>query len=277
LNISQPAISQNIHALEDYYGAKLFERSSKKVELTQAGATLYSYATEILELHRIAKRAVSDLVELVTGKLTIGASFTVGEYVLPRLLAAFTRKYPDVKFSVNIGNTEYVHEHARENSIDIGLVEGLVEDPQLEITKFLDDELILIVSKNHPLAGASINPEEIAVKLKDVPFIIREEGSGTRLAVEQALERLHFNPSNTITLGSTQAIKEAVEANLGITMLSKWTLRKELKLGSIKPIRCCNPITRGFYLLLHKEKFQSRACAEFAKFILDQDLTPILA
>lgn len=82
------------------------------MELTQAGATLYGYATEILELHRVAERAVSDLVELVTGKLTIGASFTVGEYVLPRLLAAFTRRYPEVKFTVTIGNTEFVHEHA---------------------------------------------------------------------------------------------------------------------------------------------------------------------
>lgn len=247
------------------------------MELTQAGATLYAYAREILDLHRIAKRAVSDLVELVTGKLTIGASFTVGEYVLPRILAAFTRKYPDVKFSVIIGNTEFVHEHARDSSIDVGLVEGLVDDPQLEVTKFLDDELILIVSKNHPLAGASVSPEELEAKLKDVPFIIREEGSGTRLAVEKALEKLKFKPNNMIVLGSTQAIKESVEANLGVTMLSKWTLRKEIKLGSIKPIRCCNPFKRGFYLIQHKDKFQSRACAEFIRFILEQDLAAILS
>jgi len=248
------------------------------VELTQAGTTLYGYATEILELHRIAKRAVSDLVDLVTGNMTIGASFTVGEYVLPRLLAEFTHRYPEVKFSVTIGNTELVHEHARDTSIDIGLVEGLVEDSQLKVAKFLDDELILIVSKNHPLLAdtTSINPEEMMLKFKNVPFIFREEGSGTRLAVEKALQRLNFKPEHIITLGSTQAIKEAVEANLGITMLSKWTLRKELKLGSIKPIRCCDPITRGFYLLQHKEKFQSRATAEFVKLILQQDLKAIL-
>ncbi|WP_449240349.1 LysR substrate-binding domain-containing protein [Desulfoscipio gibsoniae] len=247
------------------------------MELTQAGATLYGYATEILELHRVAERAVSDLVELVTGKLTIGASFTVGEYVLPRLLAAFTRRYPEVKFTVTIGNTEFVHEHARDSSIDIGLVEGLVEDPQLKVTKFLDDELILIVSKNHSLADTiSIDPEEISIKFKSIPFLSREEGSGTRLAVEKALQRLNYHPEHIITLGSTQAIKEAVEANLGVTMLSKWTLRKELKLGSIKPIRCCDPITRGFYLLQHKEKFQSRATAEFVKLILQRDLAAVL-
>ncbi|WP_006522398.1 LysR substrate-binding domain-containing protein [Desulfoscipio gibsoniae] len=247
------------------------------MELTQAGATLYGYATEILKLHKAAERAVSDLVDLVTGNLTIGASLTVGEYVLPRLLAAYTRRYPDVKFFVTIGNTEFVHEHARDTSIDIGLVEGIVEDPQLKVTNFLNDELILITSKNHPLADSTfIKPEEMAVKFKDTPFLFREEGSGTRLAVEKALKSLKFKPEHVITLGSTQAIKEAVEANLGITMLSKWTLRKELKLGSIKPIRCCDPITRGFYLLQHKEKFQSRATAEFVKLILSEDLTTIL-
>ena len=228
-------------------------------------------------MHRVAKRAVSDLVELVTGHLNIGASFTVGEYILPRILAAFTTRFPDVKFSVTIGNTEFVHESAREDSIDIGLVEGEVDDTQLEVNKFLYDELVFIVSKNHPLAGVSVKPEEIATRIKDLPFIIREEGSGTRLAVEKALENLNFQPSSLITLGSTQAIKESVEANLGVSMLSRWTLRKEIKLGFIKPIRCCNPITRGFYLIQHNEKFQSRACAEFKKFILESDLTNILS
>lgn len=230
-----------------------------------------------MDLHRIAKRAVSDLVELVTGHLNIGASFTVGEYILPRILAAFTAKFPDVKFSVTIGNTEYVHESSREDSIDIGLVEGEVDDPQLEVNKFLHDELVFIVSKNHPLAGATIKPEDIGSRIKDIPFIIREEGSGTRFAVEKALESLDFHPSHVITLGSTQAIKESVEAGLGLSMLSRWTLRKEIKLGLIKPIRCCNPITRGFYLIQHNEKFQSRACAEFKKFILESDLTSILS
>ncbi len=276
--MSQPAISQHVHSLEEYYGAKLFERSSKRVELTQAGSTLYLYAKEILGLHRVAKRAVSDLVEMVTGTLTIGASFTVGEYVLPRLMAAFSRKFPDVKFSVTIGNTEFVHERARENSIDIGLVEGMVEDPHLRISKFLDDEMIFIVSREHPLAGAGyLEQVEAAEKLGDAVFIIREEGSGTRLAMENMLRRLNFTPAHIITLGSTQAIKEAVEANLGISMLSKWTLSKELKLGSLKPMRIKDfYTTRGFYLIQHKEKFESRACEEFCRFVTDQDLTGVL-
>jgi len=215
---------------------------------------------------------------MVTGTLTIGASFTVGEYVLPRLMAAFSRKFPDVKFAVTIGNTEFVHERARENSIDIGLVEGMVEDPQLKISKFLDDELVFIVSQGHALASAGyLEQAQVAEMLGDAVFIIREEGSGTRLAMENMLGRLEFSPAHIITLGSTQAIKEAVEANLGISMLSKWTLRKELKLGSLKPLRIKNFYAiRGFYLIQHREKFASRACDEFCQFVLDHDLTGVL-
>jgi len=278
LNISQPAISQHIHALEDYYGAKLFERSSKKVELTQAGYTLYQYAKEIMELHRLAKRAVSDLVDLVTGRLTIGASFTIGEYVLPRLLAAFSRKYPDVKFSVTIGNTEFVRERTRESGIDLGLVEGLVDDAQLINEQFLVDELILVVSKHHPLARvSSIGKQEIADQLRNDTFIMREEGSGTRSTVDKVLQNLGIEPAHVITLGSTQAIKEAVEVNLGVTMLSKWTLNKELKLGSLKPVRIKDyDVTRGFYLIQHRDKFQSKACAEFTRFLREEKLISIL-
>lgn len=274
LNMTQPAISQHIHALEEYYGVKLFERSSKKVELTQAGTILYNYARNILDQHQKAKRAVSDLVDTVTGKLTIGASLTIGEYVLPRLLATFARKYPDVEFSVWIGNTEMVHERTREGSIDIGLVEGLIEDPQLHIKTFLQDEMVLVAPVLHPLAAKSnISRDD----LKECVFVIREEGSGTRLSVEELFQKAGFRPERIITLGSTQAIKEAVEAGMGITILSKWCVRKELLLGSLKLLRIKGlEIPRLFFLVKLKDKFQSRAGDEFVKFINSEDLPRIL-
>ncbi|MCL6478799.1 MAG: LysR family transcriptional regulator [Peptococcaceae bacterium] len=274
LNMTQPAISQHIHALEEYYGVKLFERSSKKVELTQAGSILYNYAGEILGLHQVARKAVSDLVDTVTGKLTIGASLTIGEYVLPRLLATFARKYPDVEYSVLVGNTELIHERTREGTIDIGLVEGVVEDSQLNIKTFLPDELVLVAPVLHPLAAkSSVSRED----LKEYVFVIREEGSGTRLAVEEFFQKAGFMPEKIITLGSTQAIKEAVEAGLGITILSKWCLRKELLLGSLKLLRVKGvEIPRWFFLIQLKDKFQSRACDEFVKFITCEDLLQIM-
>lgn len=225
-------------------------------------------------MHKAAKRAVADLMELVTGKLTIGASLTIGEYILPRLLAAFSQRYPEVKYTVTIGNTEFIHERALEGSIDVGLVEGHIEDSQLTITEFLQDEMVLIVSKQHLLARKKyVVPEDLGT----VTFVMREEGSGTRLAVEEVLHELHLRPAKIITLGSTQAIKEAVEAGLGVSFLSKWALRKELQMGTLKAVRVKDiNMTRGFYLISRKDRFESKACNEFRKYISQPDILELL-
>lgn len=242
--------------------------------MTQAGVALYSYAREILDLHKAAKRAVADLMELVTGKLTIGASLTIGEYILPRLLAAFSQRYPEVKYTVNIGNTEFIHERALEGSIDIGLVEGHIEDNQLHIEEFLLDEMVLVLSKQHYLAKKKYVKSE---DLSNVTFVMREEGSGTKLAMEEMLHEIALEPARVITLGSTQAIKEAVEAGLGVSFLSKWALRKELKLGTLKAVRVKDiNITRGFYLIRHRERFESKACNEFRNYICQVGVQDLL-
>jgi len=228
---------------------------------------LYNYAREILDLHRAARRAVADLMERVTGKLTIGASLTIGEYILPRMLAAFSRSYPEVAYSVIIGNTELIHERALEGSVDIGLVEGHIEDSHLVIEEFLQDEMVLVVSKQHLLARKKYVVRE---DLETVPFVMREEGSGTRLALEEVLREISLKPVKIITLGSTQAVKEAVEAGLGISFLSKWALRKEIQLGSLKVVRVKDiSITRGFYLIRNQARFESRAGSEFRRYILE--------
>lgn len=274
LNMTQPAISQHIQALEEYYRAVLFEKSGKRVELTPAGAALYTHAREILDLHKASKQAVADIVELVTGKLTIGASLTIGEYILPRMMAAFSQRHPKVNFSVIIGNTEFIHERALEGSIDIGLVEGHIEDNQLLVKEFLKDEMVLIVSKQHFLAKKKYVIRE---DLETVTFVMREEGSGTRLVLEEVLQEISLKPEKIITLGSTQAIKEAVEAGLGISFLSKWALRKELQLGTLKAVRVKDlNITRGFYLIKHKERPESKACSEFRRYILEVEIKELM-
>ncbi|MHB1043108.1 MAG: LysR family transcriptional regulator [Eubacteriales bacterium] len=273
-NLTQPDLSRHIQALEEYYGAVLFEKSGKGVELTPAGAALYTHAREILDLHRASRKAVADIVELVTGKLTIGASLTIGEYILPRMLAAFSQRYPKVNYSVIIGNTEFIHERALEGSIDFGLVEGHIEDKQLEVKEFLKDEMVLIVSKQHFLAKKKYVIRE---DLEAVTFVMREEGSGTRLALEEVLKEISLKPEKIITLGSTQAIKEAVEAGLGISFLSKWALRKELQLGTLKAVRVKDlNITRGFYLIRHKERLESKACSEFRRYILEVEIKELM-
>lgn len=273
-NLTQPDISRHIQALEEYYGAVLFEKSGKGVELTPAGAALYTHAREILDLYRASRKAVADIVELVTGKLTIGASLTIGEYILPRMLATFSQRYPKVNYSVIIGNTEFIHERALEGSIDFGLVEGHIEDKQLEVKEFLKDEMVLIVSKQHFLAKKKYVIRE---DLEAVTFVMREEGSGTRLALEEVLKEISLKPEKIITLGSTQAIKEAVEAGLGISFLSKWALRKELQLGTLKAVRVKDlNITRGFYLIRHKERLESKACSEFRRYILEVEIKELM-
>lgn len=235
---------------------------------------LYSHAKEILDLHKSAKRAVADLMGTVTGKLTIGASLTIGEYILPRMLASFSQGYPEVKYSVTIGNTEFIHERALEGSIDVGLVEGHIEDTQLIIKEFLQDEMVLIASKQHLLAKKKYVVHE---DLSAVTFIMREEGSGTRLALEEFLQEISLKPAKVITLGSTQAIKEAVEAGLGVSFLSKWALRKELQLGTLKVVRVKDMnITRGFYLIRHKDRFESKACNEFSKYISQVEIKELV-
>lgn len=271
LNLTQPAISQHIHALEEYYRVRLFDRSNKKVELTKAGSILYSYAKQILTLHQAAERAVTDLIELVKGKIVVGASMTIGEYVLPRLVGAFSNKFPEVELAMIIGNTAMVYEQTLEGNIDIGLVEGEVEEhSNLKVEPFLTDEMVLIVPPGHPLANEPfVTPEN----LRQCTFILREEGSGTRLITEDTLLQLNIQPARVIQLGSTEAIKQAVEAGLGISFLSKWVIRKELTLGTIKPVRLTDvAVTREFKIIRNRTKFQSRACEEFARYIVSDDV-----
>lgn len=265
LGLSQPAISQHIQALEEHYQARLFERSNRKVELTQAGTILYSYAQKILKLHQEAARAVSDLMGLVTGRIVVGASMTIGEYVLPGLLGAFARKYPEVELAMLTGNTAMILEQAVEGNIDLALVEGPVEHAQLVAEPFLTDEMVLIVPPGHPLSS---RPQVTARDLASCTIILREEGSGTRLVAEGVLKKLNVKPARVIQLGSIQAIKQAVEAGLGISFLSKLTIKKELALGTIKPVRLKDlTITREFKIVRHRTKFQSRACEEFCRFV----------
>lgn len=267
LNLTQPAISLQIQTLEDHYGVRLFERSNKRVELTRAGEILYKYAMQILRLHHEAHQSINDLMGLVTGRLLIGASLTVGEYVLPHLLAIFTKTYPEVSVEVFIGNTEEIAEQALSNTIDLGLVEGPINKNRLFITPFMEDEMMLIVPTMHPLAD---HPYVEVNDLLDETFILREAGSGTRFAMEELLHELNIEPKKVIQLGSTQSIKEAVEAGLGISFISKWTIRKELSLNTLSALRVKDHnLKRQFSILYKENQFQSRAVCEFIQLTTD--------
>lgn len=266
LNLTQPAVSQQIQSLEEHYGVKLFERNSKRVEMTHAGEILHQYALQILTLHQQAHQAINDLMGLVTGKLNIGASLTIGEYVLPKLLAVFTKQFPDVEAAVSINNTEIIADNTLNNRIDIGLVEGPVNPANLIITPFLQDEMVLIVPSGHRLQAFK---ETTTSELGDETFIVREAGSGTRFVVEEVFRTLEFHPKREIQFGSTQAIKNAVEAGLGVAFISKSSIHKELQLGTLAAVRIQgHSFQRPFSIIWKKEKFQSKAMTEFANLTL---------
>ncbi|PWK10238.1 LysR family transcriptional regulator [Tumebacillus permanentifrigoris] len=264
LSLTQPAISQQIQSLEDYYSTKLFERTSKRVELTRAGELLLPYAKEILNLSAVAKGALDDLVGKVTGKLTIGATFTIGEYILPLVLAQYTRTYPDVEVSVLIANTEEIGEKALNHSIDIGLVEGRLVHRNLTLTPLMEDEMVLFAPADHPLVGQSVTADVLSQER----YILREPGSGTRMIAEEVLAELGVHPTKVFSMGSTQSIKEAVEAGMGLAILSKWCIRKELQYGTLAQLSPAGfRFPRPLSVLVRSGHFQTKAVEEFAALV----------
>lgn len=277
LHISQPAISLQIQSLEETLGARLFDRNNKRVVLTQAGRTFYKYATQIIEMYEQSQKEIAELTGLVKGKIKIGASLTIGEYVLPKIAGHFVKDHPEVNMSINIANTEEITKNLLTNALDIGLVEGPIKHSDLIIEKFMDDELVVIVPVNHPWAKRDFIPAE---NLLSQPFIMREEGSGTRQIMEDKLADFSIKPEDLqiiMELGSTQAIKEAVEVGLGISIISKWAIKKDLKFNNLGMTRVENgPFNRSFNLVYNKHHFLTQATETFIKLLKSDNLTEIL-
>jgi DNA-binding transcriptional LysR family regulator len=230
LRLSQPSVSLHIKHLEHEFQAKLIDRSPKHLYVTHAGEILYERAKQMLNLYEKAKEDIYAHQHRVTGKLHIGASFTIGEYVLPVLLADFRRRYPHVEVEVTIGNTKRIVEAVKLLQMDIGLIEGQTSDRELRIVPFMKDEMVLVAPTEHPLAGRGpITPDA----LHDEIWVVREEGSGTRVYSEHVIRTHGLSVKKKITLSSNQAVKEAVAAGLGITLLSRWVVKKPLQHGEI--------------------------------------------
>lgn len=233
LHLSQPGVSLQIRNLENEFGTKLIHRSPKHVELTQAGEILYHHAKKILGLYDLAKEQINQLRNVVTGSLKIGASFTIGEYILPRLLAQFAKKYAFVDIQVTIANTEEITQAVRSHQLDIALVEGSVAYTDVEIVPFMEDEMILIFSKNHPLSHL----DRVTIDdLQHQIWVFRESGSGTRAFSDKFVRDCELLINKSYEFSSSQGVKEAVEAGLGIAIVSKWIVRKELQAGEVKTV-----------------------------------------
>ncbi|MFD0696958.1 selenium metabolism-associated LysR family transcriptional regulator [Paenibacillus sp. GCM10027628] len=263
LHISQPGVSQHIRNLEAELGAKLLHRSPKQVKLTEAGEILYKRAKQIIAIYEEAKQEMNLLQHKVSGSLKIGASFTIGEYMLPRLLADYANQYPEVDAKVNIGNTQEIVQAVRDNDLDIGLVEGQVYDDELRITPYMKDGLILIAPPNHPLSGQrSVDPD----RLQNQIWILRESGSGTRAFTEQFIRDAGLHIKRSYVFNSSQGVKESVAAGLGIAILSRWIVRKELESGEVNEIHLKgHAFTRDFFMISNNNHSPTMAMTVFAQ------------
>jgi DNA-binding transcriptional LysR family regulator len=268
IHLTQPAVSLQIQVLEEKYETKLFDRSSSTVTLTPAGETLYKYAKEILTLYTSAEKAIGKQTGLVKGSLSIGAGSNIGNFILPTLITEFKRIHPKIKIYLLVNNSKRVIELLNAGNIDLGLVEGDVSRQKMIVKKLLSDELLLIVSPEHHWA----KKKEVSIsELAKEPFILREPGSGTRQMIEKFLARhditLHDLKISAI-LGSTEAIKDAVENGLGISIISRWAVRKENRYGTLHLLSIKEEkMVRDFSLIMNKNSVSSNSLEEFVSFL----------
>lgn len=273
LHMTQPAVTMQVQSLEDYFGTKLLQRSTKRIELTEAGRTLMPFAQRSIDLIRDTDQAMSTFTKQLKGRLQLGSSLTIGEYILPRLLGPFGQEYPHITISMKVMNTSQIMEDILNHQLNFGLIEAPVNHPDMHMEAVMSDELRLIVSKDHPLANRlSVTLEEVM----EYPFVLREQGSGTRLVMEEQLRKKKIDPASmkiVMELGSTGAVKSAVEAGLGISFVSSSSVKHEVALGLIRMIKISDvKFQRQFYSIYLKSALLPISAVTFLTFLRERDL-----
>lgn len=268
VHLSQPAVSLQIQALEEFFETKLFDRSGGEINLTPAGEFLYPQAKHILDHYTDIEKEMRKISGAMKGGFTLGASTSIGNHVLPRVIIAFKKEHPKVKISMMVGNTKRIEELVKSGFIDFGLVAGECIGGKLKRETIMSDDLILIVSRDHPWAKKKV------VSILDVlkePFILREEGSGTRQIIEEyfAMNGISIHDMHiAMVLGSTASIKEAVEAGIGVSIVSKWAVQRELADGRLKLVTFREgTIQRDLSLILPARKHFTHVMDEFLIFL----------
>ena len=269
LNLAQSATSHAIAALEGRHGAKLFNRVGRRIELTDAGRALLTEARIILAQVERAELALSEFGNLERGTLSVQASHTIASYWLPRHLVAFRRAYPKINIRLTIGNTAQVAAAIETGVCELGFVEGVVEDDQLESIAIARDQLILLTGPEHCWAkGGSLTKD----RLTESEWVLREAGSGTRSAFEHALLQIGIRPEQlqiALELPSNEAVRAAVEAGLGATALSASAAAPGIESGLLYHVSFRLP-ERKFHVLRHKQRYRSRIADAFLAIVEEQ-------
>jgi Transcriptional regulator len=269
LYMSQSAVSQAVSELEAHYNVRLFERLSRKLYLTHAGEKLLGYARHIIRMNLDAEAEMRSLN--LNGLIRIGASVTIGTYVLPKLAASFRTESPGLTVEVTEDNTEKIEKLIMVDKLDLGLVEGEVTLPDIVSKPFAEDNLVLICGKNHPFSGReTVEPHELEAE----NFILRELGSGTRKTFETVMAEHSLSWTAGWTCNNSDTIKMAVAEGLGISVISQRAVTREIEGGSLKIAAVEGMMfKRRFKLIYHKNKYFTDAMKHFVDFAFEDNLT----
>jgi DNA-binding transcriptional LysR family regulator len=268
LYLSQPTISEHIRLLEEDLGLSLFDRQGKEILPTKAGQMLYQYASQLLALRTESLRAMGQFRDKGTGELVVGGSNIPGQYILPVVMGKFKELFPRIGLRLFVGDSKNIREYLLEGSIEIGVVGVKVEHRQISCRHLVRDELICIGPPGTLTGNRITDPKEIT----RLPFILREKGSGTRTAIEEALKKINLEVDDlqmVAEMGSNEAIRQAVKAGVGATIISRLAVREDLELGHFKEIRINRlPMVRNFFIITHKQRTLSPLALDFKEFLL---------
>ncbi|MEY8190080.1 LysR family transcriptional regulator [Peribacillus simplex] len=227
LLMSQPSVSLHIKKLEEEFQTKLFLRSPKFLKVTLTGEILYDRAKQMITIYEQTRQDIQEHDRSIKGELKIGASFTIGEYILPSLLIDLQEDYPELELQVVIGNTEEIVQAVRLYKVDIGLIEGQTNEKELSVHPFMQDELFIVSSNNHELA----NQDEVGITdLHDQAWVTREVGSGTREYLNHVIRSNGLKIKSILTISSNQGIKETLIKNgAGLALLSRSVIERDVQ------------------------------------------------
>lgn len=272
VHLTQPAVTWQVKNLEEYYELKFFERIGKKIMLTQEGKILFNFADQILNLSRQAEEALADLKGLSRGSLRIDSVFTFGDYYLSTLLEAFHKKYPQIAIQVHTGNTSQIIENTLLHKNDIAFVAYDPKNDKLKAREVISDLLVGIISPQHRFGRR----KSIAIKeLNGEPLILREQGSSPRRILDEIFKKKAVSPVIIMESASTSAIKKMVESGIGMAILSRQVVKKELLTKSLKELPFSDAeIAYRFYFIYHKDKYFSRALKAFMDVALELSRKP---
>jgi DNA-binding transcriptional LysR family regulator len=268
VHLSQPTVSSHIKDLEDHFAIQLIDRMSRHVFPTKAGELLYDYAHRLLSLRDKAETAMAEFTGKIRGHIAIGGSTIPAGYILPRVIGQFSNTYPDVRVSLIVGDTSEILAKTAAGHIELSLVGAMSKEKSLYQTELISDDMVLVIPGHHRWSRRQ------RIKLAELtkePFIIREEGSGTLKSIERALhkKKLAVTDLNVVAvMGSTEAVRQAIMSNAGVSILSAMAVAEASRSGSLKTLKIEGlQLNRSFYLTTHRRRSLSPLSRTFIEFL----------